>query len=100
MGAIHQGHESTSTLTTWALYALARYPEIQKRLREELQAFPHDAPTMDDLHSFRYLDVVVRETLRLYPSSDGTVRVATQRDVIPLDKPFVGRDGVTRTEIQ
>jgi cytochrome P450 len=95
-----QGHETTSTETTWTLYALARHPHIQTKLREELAAFPHDAPSMDDLNALHYLDAVVRETLRLYAAVDGTVRTATQADVIPLAKPFMGRDGVLHSEIQ
>ena len=55
---------------------------------------------MDDLNSFQYLDAVVRETLRLYPAVNATARTATQADVIPLSKPFMGRDGVLHNEIQ
>ena len=55
---------------------------------------------MDDLNSFQYLDAVVRETLRLYAAVDSTIRSATQDDVIPLSKPFMGRDGVLHNEIQ
>ena len=95
-----QGHETTSTSTTWTLFALACHPELQTKLREELRAFPHDSPSMYDLNSFQYLDAVVREGLRLYPTLDTTLRVATQADVIPLSKPFMGRDGVLHNEIQ
>ena len=55
---------------------------------------------MDDLNSFQYLDAVARETLRLYAAVDGSARTATQADVIPLAKPFMGRDGVLHNEIQ
>jgi hypothetical protein len=56
---------------------------------------------MDELNSFPYLDAVVRETLRMHMVADGTSpRVATQADVIPLDKPFLGSDGILRNEIQ
>jgi hypothetical protein len=95
-----KGHETSSTSMTWALFALACNPEVQRRLRAELQAFSHNAPSMDELNAFAYLDAVVREALRLYPAIDTTLRVATQPDVIPLAKPFVGRDGVLRNEIQ
>lgn len=96
----YQGHETTSTSTSWTLFALACHPEIQTKLREELRAFSHDSPSMDDLNSFQYLDAVVRETLRLYTAVDGTLREATQSDIIPLSKPFMGRDGVLHNEIQ
>jgi cytochrome P450 len=95
-----KGHETISTATIWTLFALACDPEVQRRLRAELQAFSHDAPSMDDLNAFAYLDAVVRETLRVYSPVHDAARVATQADVIPLAKPFVGRDGVLHHEIQ
>jgi cytochrome P450 len=95
-----KGHETISTATIWTLFALACDPEGQRRLRAELQAFSHDVPSMDELNAFAYLDAVVRETLRAYSPIGGATRVATQADVIPLAKPFVGRDGVLHHEIQ
>jgi len=90
----------TSTSTTWTLFALASYPEIQSKLHEELRALPYDSPSMDDLNSLQLLDAVVRETLRLYPAVDSTVRVATQANIIPLSSPFMGIDGALHNEIQ
>ncbi|PPQ76652.1 hypothetical protein CVT24_011791, partial [Panaeolus cyanescens] len=49
------GHETTSTATTWALYALARSPRAGNCYV--------DSPTMDQSNSLTYLDQVVRETL-------------------------------------
>jgi cytochrome P450 len=97
---VSQGHETTSTSTTWALYALSLNPQCQMKLRAELRCFPHDSPSMDELNSFLYLDAVVRETMRLYPPLEVTTRVATQDDIIPLDEPFTDKDGQIRHEIQ
>jgi cytochrome P450 len=33
---IFAGHETMATITTWCLFVLSRYPEIQRKLREEL----------------------------------------------------------------
>lgn len=49
---------------------------------------------MDELAALPYLDMVVRETLRLHAPVASTMRVATRDDVIPLNKPFIGQDGV------
>lgn len=49
---------------------------------------------MDELAALPYLDMVVRETLRLHAPVASTMRVATRDDIIPLNKPFIGRDGV------
>ncbi|KAG8809782.1 hypothetical protein FRC17_003255 [Serendipita sp. 399] len=93
------GHETTSTSTAWALYSLSSHPEVQTKLREELLAFPSETPTMDELNAFPYLDRVVKETLRYHAVVSGTIRVADQDDVIPLEKPFTDKYGVVRHEI-
>ncbi|WVQ81299.1 hypothetical protein IAT38_003422 [Cryptococcus sp. DSM 104549] len=87
------GHETSSTALTWTLYNLARHPDAQARLREELLNVPDDRPTLEQLQALPYLDAVVREVLRLYPPVPGTVRQATEDCVIPLGTPVQGRDG-------
>jgi cytochrome P450 len=87
------GHETTSTATTWALFALTQCPEAQVKLRNELLAVETDNPTMDELNALPYLDAVVRETLRIHPPVASTIRVATQDDVLPLNEPVKDRNG-------
>ncbi|TFY51240.1 hypothetical protein EVG20_g11093 [Dentipellis fragilis] len=94
------GHETTSTGTTWALYALASNPRVQAKLRDEVLSHPSDNPTMDEVNSLPYLDAVVRESLRLHPPVPATSRVATEDDVIPLEEPVTCRDGVTRKDFR
>ena len=43
------GHETTSTATTWCLYALTQNTSIQDKLRTELLSVPTDMPSMDEL---------------------------------------------------
>jgi hypothetical protein len=81
------GHETTSTATTWALYALTQSPEVQVRLREELLSISTDNPSMDELNRMTYLDAVVREVLRLYAPVPATLRVAVKDDILPLGTP-------------
>jgi len=87
------GHETTSTGTTWALYALTQSPKVQRKLREELLTVDTDNPTMDQLNSLPYLDMVVRESLRVHAPVPSTMRVAMKDDVLPLSKPFTDRKG-------
>lgn len=64
------GHHTTSQSLSWTLYLLSKHPEIQDRLREELvQAFPDPnfQPTFDEIEHLKYLDSVVKETLRIIP---------------------------------
>ncbi|KAG6861475.1 hypothetical protein C0995_016254 [Termitomyces sp. Mi166 len=89
-----------STATTWALFALSQDSRVQKKLREELLAVDTDTPTMDELNALPYLDMVVRETLRVHSPVAATMRMATQDDILPLNKPFTDRKGVVHTGIR
>ncbi|KAI0327035.1 cytochrome P450 [Cubamyces sp. BRFM 1775] len=94
------GHETTSDATAWCLYELAQAPHVQAKLREELRAVETDSPTMDELVSLQYLDMVVREILRLRAPVTSTVRTANKTDVVPLETPFRGLDGEMHDSIQ
>ena len=65
------GHDTTSTTLMWAIYLLGRNPEVQKKLHEELDlVFGGDKTcdvTFDHIKDLTYLDLVIKETLRLYP---------------------------------
>ncbi len=122
------GHETSSSSLTWTLYALARSPAVQAKLREELRTLPsphlhsHSHPTSptsqlfqchcqdfscsscssltDAIQHLPYLDAVVRESLRIYAPITTTMRVATADDIIPVAAPFVDRRGRTCNEIR
>jgi len=87
------GHETTSTVTAYCLFALSQAPEVQQRLREELWSVPTENPTMDELQELSYLDAVVRETMRVHAPVPVTVRVAVQDDVVPLSTPYADPQG-------
>ncbi|TBU30862.1 cytochrome P450 [Dichomitus squalens] len=93
------GHETTSTATTWCLYALCKHPEMQQKLREELLAVATDTPTMEDLNALPYLDLIIRESLRLYAPVTLTSRVAVHDDVLPLSEPITDKNGNVLHEI-
>ncbi|KAG9094931.1 hypothetical protein FS749_011509 [Ceratobasidium sp. UAMH 11750] len=94
------GHETTSTSTTWALYALSRHPQVQHKLRQELlDSGLGDEPSMADLDKLPYLDKVVRECLRVHPAVPSTVREAAHEVHIPLSRPIKDRNGVDRSSI-
>jgi len=94
------GHETTSTATTWALYALTQSPGIQVKLRHELLSTPTDNPSMDELNDIPYLDAVVREALRLYAPVPLTLRVAVKDDILPLGSPVRTTKGDLLDSIQ
>ncbi|QRV84540.1 cytochrome P450 family protein [Ceratobasidium sp. AG-Ba] len=91
------GHETTSTSTTWGLYALAKHREVQQKLRKELlESGFGDEPSMTDLDRLPYLDSVVREILRLHAPVPGTLREAAHDIEIPVSQSFKDRHGVER----
>ncbi|HEU4629586.1 MAG TPA: cytochrome P450 [Gemmatimonadaceae bacterium] len=62
------GHETTANLLTWSWHLLARHPEAERRLHQELdEVLGGRAPTMDDVPSLPYARRVLAEAMRLYP---------------------------------
>ncbi|CAG8614232.1 4348_t:CDS:2 [Gigaspora margarita] len=64
------GHETTSTALSWALYFLAKNPDIQDRLRKELLDVLTDCnhfPTYEEIEHLKFLECVLKETLRITP---------------------------------
>ncbi|KAF8318879.1 cytochrome P450 [Amanita rubescens] len=86
--------EDRAVSIKWAVIELARHPEMQRKLREELRQLPIGDPTYDQLTSrLPYLDAVVRESLRLHPVVHDVYRVANEDDIIPLDAPIETASG-------
>ncbi|XP_012528476.2 cytochrome P450 6k1-like isoform X2 [Monomorium pharaonis] len=63
------GRETSIATMTCALFELAKQPDMQKRLREEILKEIQDANglTYETIHNMKYLHQVINETLRLYP---------------------------------
>ncbi|CAG8535319.1 29902_t:CDS:2, partial [Gigaspora margarita] len=67
------GHETTSTALSWALYFLAKYPDIQDCLRKEVLGVFTDRnhfPTIDEIDQLKYLEWYAIDDFYIrYPSS-------------------------------
>jgi cytochrome P450 len=61
------GHETTANALSWALYLLGRHPDVQARLRSEVDLLDGRAPTFADLPALTYTRAVISEAIRLYP---------------------------------
>ena len=72
------GHETTSGLLSFALYALIRNPKVLERGYEEvdrvLGADVNAPPTYAQTHQLPYASQVLEETLRLWPTAPAFVR--------------------------
>ncbi|XP_076416762.1 cytochrome P450 3A13-like isoform X6 [Peromyscus maniculatus bairdii] len=76
------GYETTSTTLSFITYLLAIYPNVQKKLQHEIDAvLPNKAPaTYEALVKMEYLDMVVNESMRLYPVATRVNRLS-KKDV-------------------
>ncbi|XP_058426540.1 cytochrome P450 3A12-like [Diceros bicornis minor] len=74
---IFAGYEPISTSLSFLIYFLATHPDVQQKLQEEIDAtFPDKAPvTYDALVQMEYLDMVLNESLRLFPIAGRLERV-------------------------
>lgn len=80
---IFAGSETTARLMFWATYLLALDKDEQRRLHDEIAAFPPDrVETLDDLANWPRLRNVLLEALRLYPPLPHIVRQANGPDTI------------------
>ena len=62
------GHETTANALSWTWHLIAGHPEVESRLHEELYEVLADRPpTVEDLPRLPYTDMVVKESMRLYP---------------------------------
>ncbi|XP_074014335.1 cytochrome P450 3A12-like [Numenius arquata] len=74
---VFAGYETTSSTLNYISYNLATHPDVQQRLQDEIDAYlPNKAtPTYNAITQMEYLDMVVNETLRLYPVGGRIERV-------------------------
>jgi cytochrome P450 len=75
------GHETTSTALTFALYLLGRHPDVQEKVRAEVDAVG-GVPTAEQAETLAYTTMVLRETMRIFPSAPVTGRRAVADDEI------------------
>jgi cytochrome P450 len=62
------GHETTANVLSWTWYLLGQNPGAEAKLHEELQrVLGGRVPTPADLPRLPYTDMVLRESMRLYP---------------------------------
>ncbi|KAJ7216239.1 cytochrome P450 [Mycena rebaudengoi] len=96
--------DTTSAALARTLHLLAHNPDVQEKLRREVNETQRDQEdrnlTYDELTSkLPYLDAVCRESLRLHPPISFVSRTAQKDVVLPLSAPIVTVSGSTVSEV-
>nr|XP_046274375.1 cytochrome P450 4V2 [Scatophagus argus] len=66
-----RGHDTTAAAMNWVLHLLGSHPEAHSKVQQELQEVfgTSDRPiNTEDLKKLKYLECVIKEALRLFPS--------------------------------
>ena len=62
------GHETTANALTWTWYLLSQHADVEAKLHAEIDAVLGERlPTAADLPALRYTEMVLAESMRLYP---------------------------------
>ncbi|KAL0125650.1 hypothetical protein PUN28_004617 [Cardiocondyla obscurior] len=88
------GRETSITTMTCTLFELAKRPEIQKRVREEILTTIQDANgvTYEAVQNMKYLHQVINETLRLHPPAPIVDRVSNSNYTFPGTNITIEKD--------
>jgi len=70
------GHETTSTWCYWAIFAMAKYPDVQEKLYDDVmkEAPSTGAISLEQVEQMEYLSAFLIECLRLFPPLGITLR--------------------------
>ncbi|BFZ10433.1 hypothetical protein BsWGS_13472 [Bradybaena similaris] len=76
------GYETTSTTLQYLSYELAKNPEVQRNVRQEIAEVLGDStePDYDKCKNLKYTEAAISETLRMYPPAHLITRRA-ERDI-------------------
>jgi cytochrome P450 len=62
------GYETVANALAWTWYLLSQNPECERRFHEEIdRELQGRLPTVEDLPRLRYVEMVLTESMRLYP---------------------------------
>jgi cytochrome P450 len=78
------GSETNGEALTWTCWLLTQHPEVESRVRDEVDRVLGDRPACaGDLPNLTYTNMVLAESMRLYPPTWLFVRVAVDDDTLP-----------------
>jgi cytochrome P450 len=86
------GHETTANALTWTLYLLDRHPRVESKIMDEIISVTGNKSidykiSFEDVYKLKYTEMVLMESMRLYPPSWAIGRQAIKDYV--LDDKYV-----------
>lgn len=73
------GHETTALTLSWSWYLLAMHPEVERKFHAELdEVLGGRAPSVADLPRLKFTEMIVKESMRLYPPAYAIGREAIE----------------------
>lgn len=73
-----EGFDTTSTAIIFTLFLLSQHQDVQEKVYEELTVVTKNEMSLLDYSNFKYMERVIKESLRLYPPVPYISRVVTQ----------------------
>lgn len=65
------GYDTTSVTLSFALWLISQHPQVEDQILQEIDSVPL---TYERVRDLKYIDAVIKETLRLYPPAPITSR--------------------------
>ncbi|CCC08834.1 hypothetical protein SMACR_05475 [Sordaria macrospora] len=83
LSVIIAGRDTTAAAMTACFYHLARNPETVRKLRKEILDVEDEMPAWEQLKNMKYLKMVIKEGLRLFPPASTNSRAPVKDTVLP-----------------
>lgn len=83
------GHETTAVTLSWFWLLMCQNPQVMKKVYDEIdQVIGTRPPNFNDFQKLSYLNLVINETMRVYPAAWIVGRKAMQDDILPGGYPI------------
>ena len=77
------GHETTANALTWTWYLLSQNPEVEAKLHDEIdRVLEGRLPIFEDVAQLKYTEMVLAESMRIYPPAWAIGRLAMNESEI------------------
>ncbi|KAK7793718.1 hypothetical protein R5R35_007874 [Gryllus longicercus] len=84
---LFEGHDTSSAGISFTIFLLSRHSDVQEKIYEELKSIFDTSkpirPNISEISELKYLDMVIKESLRLYPPVTLFSRDIHQEIVLP-----------------